>query len=351
MPKISFPKKLITCLLAGLIIGASAFRISITYFRNLGTMSGFSIIPLLTAIFAIVYALIWQFRKTNDQATLAFWQGLIRYGIAFDLAEFGWAKIFHLQLVMPMSKLDLPYNSFSPSDIFWNFFSFSYPLGTIIASLQITGSLLLLFHRTRLVGVFILLPVLANILLMDIFYQIGFSVVVHTSIMMAGLFYLIAMEFTRLKEFFFLATNRLPQLHFPKFVKLMIRLSIIYIPLLLIAMQTKVDRYPELTGKYQVKQLTINQQLQPQSTCSDSSLSVVYFDIKNGCVFQYNTPANRWNGTFSKDSNHLRIKWYSPTGKPAFNGALYTVNGSGYLMLTGMLGKDSLEAVLQKVNN
>jgi hypothetical protein len=28
--------------------------------------------------------------------------------VAFDLAEFGWAKICHLQLVMPASKLDLP---------------------------------------------------------------------------------------------------------------------------------------------------------------------------------------------------------------------------------------------------
>src|SRR5665213_3931782 len=105
-----------------------------------------------------------------------------------------------------------------------------------MAALQIAGAMLLIFHRTRLVGVFILLPVLANILLMDIFYQIGYSVVVHTSIMMAGILYFLVMEFNRLKQFFFTATNRLPGLHFSKYVKWAIRLSIIYIPLLLIAM-------------------------------------------------------------------------------------------------------------------
>ena len=220
MRRISFAKKLITCVLAGLIIGASALRISITYFRTWGTIRGFSIIPFLTVIAAIVYALIWQARKTNNPSTLAFWQGLIRYGVAFDLAEFGWAKICHMQLVMPMSKLDLPYNSFSPSDLFWNFFSYSYPLGCIIAALQIAGALLLLFHRTRLLGAFILLPVLTNILLMDIFYQIGNSVVVHASIMMAGILYFLVIEFNRLKEFFFAATNRLPELHFSRYVKL-----------------------------------------------------------------------------------------------------------------------------------
>ena len=351
MHKISFLKKLITCILAGLVIGASAFRISITYFRTWADIGSFSIIPFLTTIAAIVYVLIWQVRKTNNPSTLAFWQGLIRYGVAFDLAEFGWAKIFHLQLVMPMSKLDLPYNSFSPSDLFWNFFSYSYLLGCIIAALQIAGAMLLLFHRTRLVGVFILLPVLANILLMDIFYHIGYSVVVHTSIMMAGILYFLVIEFKRLKEFFCAVTNRLPELHFSRYVKWIIRLSIIYIPLLLIAMHGKADNYPGLTGKYEVKQLSINQQLLHNSTCADSILTVVYFDIKNGCVFQFNTPTKRWNGTFSKDSNHLKINWLSPADKPVFNGTMSVVSDSGELILTGMLGKDSMDVILQKVNN
>jgi hypothetical protein len=351
MHRISFAKKLTTCILAGLIIGASAFRISITYFKMWGTVSGFSIIPLLTVATAVVYALIWQARKTNDPSTLAFWQGLIRYGVAFDLAEFGWAKICHLQLVMPMSKLDLPYNSFSPPDLFWNFFSYSYLLGCIIAALQIAGAMLLLFHRTRLAGVFILLPVLANILLMDIFYQIGYSVVAHASIMMAGILYFLVMELSRLREFFFAATNRLPQLHYSKYVKLTIRLSIIYVPLLLIAMHGKVDKYPGLTGKYKVEKLSINQQLLHQDACADSILTEVYFDVKNGCVFQFNTPAKRWNGTFSKDNNHLKIKWLSPADKPAFNGTMSTANNKGKLELTGMLGKDSLDMMLQKANH
>ena len=342
MQKISFIKKLITCLLAGLIIGASALRIGVTYFRTWANPASFSIIPLLTTVVAVVYAFIWQARKTNNPSTLAFWQGLIRYGVAFDLAEFGWAKIFHLQLVMPLSKLDLPYNSFSPSDLFWTFFSHSYLFGCIIAGMQITGSMLLLFYRTRFLGVFILLPVLANILLMDIFYQIGNSVVVHASIMMAGIVYFLVIEFDRLKAFFFTATNQFPSLLFSKAVKWVIRLSIIYIPLLLIALHGPVDKNPALTGKYQVKQF--------KGIGADSTLTVVYFDIKNTCVFQFGTPANRWNGHFEEDGNHLQIRWSSPTEKPDFNGTMSAANDAGKLILTGMLGKDSMEVILQKLN-
>ena len=350
MHRISFIKKFSTCILAGLIIGASAFRMGVTYFRTWVTIGSLSIIPILTIVVAVVYALIWQVRKTNNPATLAFWQGLIRYGVAFDLAEFGWAKIFHRQFVIPLSKFDLPYKSFSSSDLFWTFFSHSYLFGCIIAALQIGGAMLLLFHRTRLVGVFILLPILANILLMDIFYQIGSSVVVHTSIMMAGILYFLVIEFKRLKEFFFSATNQLPELPFSRYVKWAIRLSIIYVPMLLIAIHRNVDNYPDLTGKYEVKQLSINKEMQHTNTSSDSILTVVYFDIKNGCVFQFNTPTKRWNGTFTKDSNHLKIKWFSPADKPAFNGTMSTTNDSRGLMLKGMLGKDSMDVILQKVN-
>ena len=196
-----------------------------------------------------------------------------------------------------------------------------------------------------------LLPVLANILLMDIFYQIGFGVVVHASIMMAGISYFLVIEFNRLKEFFFAATNQLPELHFSRYVKWIIRLSIIYIPLLLIAIHGKVDKYPYLTAKYEVKQFTVNHELPNRNNYADSTLTVIYFDIKNVCVFQFDTPAKRWNGTFSKDSNHLKIKWFSPANKPVFDGTMSTVNGSGKLLLTGILGKDSIEVILKKVNN
>jgi hypothetical protein len=237
MQKIPFLKKFITCALAGLVIGAACLRVGVTFFREWLPIRTVTIIPFLLLPVAIIYPVIWQLRKTNKPETLAFWQGLIRYGVAFDLATFGWEKIFHLQLVMQQNKLNIPLRSLSSQDLFWSFFSYSYPLSCIIAAFQIVGATLLLFHRTRLAGVFILLPVLANILLMDIFYGIGRSVVVHASIMLSGILYFLIIEFNRLKEFFFAAKNQLPSLQLPKYIKIAIRLSIIYIPLLLIALR------------------------------------------------------------------------------------------------------------------
>jgi len=351
MQKISFFKKFITCTLAGLVIGASMLRIGFTFFRVWFPVRFIAIVPFLMLAVAIIYAVIWQIRKTNNQATLAFWQGLLRYGLAFDLATFGWEKLFHLQLVVPLSKLDTPLSSFSAQDLFWTFFSHSYPLGCIIAGCQITGAMLLLFHRTRLAGVFILLPVLANILLMDIFYQVGTSVVIHASIMMLGALYFLFIEFNRLKDFFFVAKDQLPMLNLSKYFKIAIRLSIIYIPLLLIAMHGKPDKDPQLRGKYEVKQVMVNQQVISSSGCADSILTLVYFDIKNACVFEFNTQQRRWDGSYRKENNNLEIKWHDPAGKPLFTGVMSPVNTNGNLTLTGTLGNDSMKIVLQKINN
>ena len=116
-------------------------------------------------------------------------------------------------------------------------------------------------------------------------------------------------------------------------------------------MNGKVDKYPALTGKYEVKELIINRQPQHPNTCADSVLTVVYFDIKNGCVFQFNSPQKRWNGNFSKDGEHLTINWSSSRDKPVFNGTISQTDGSGQLMLNGMLGKDSVNISLEKLRN
>ncbi|HEY8895896.1 MAG TPA: hypothetical protein VIM79_13815, partial [Niastella sp.] len=236
-------------------------------------------------------------------------------------------------------------------EVFWTFFSHSYPLSCFIAGCQIAGAMLLLFHRTRLVGVFILLPVLTNILLMDIFYQIGNSVVVHASIMLAGTLYFLFIEFNRLKEFFFVAKDQLPTVQLSSYLKIAIRLSIIYIPILLIAMHGPLNKDPQLMGKYEVKQLTINQQVLNNVPCADSTLTRVYFDSRNGFVFEFNTPQKRWNGTYTRKNDTLEVKWRTPAEKPVFTGVMSPVNAAGNLILTGMLGNDSIKMALHKISD
>jgi hypothetical protein len=133
----------------------------------------------------------------------------------------------------------------------------------------------------------------------------------------------------------------------PALVKLAIRLSIIYIPLLLIAMHGKPDKHPELTGKYEVTQIQVGHQVLHKSSCADSLLTVVYLDSRNACIFEFNALQRRWNGIYSLENDLLKITWHSPPGKSDFSGTIAHAD-SGRLTLRGTLGGDTIRMLLQK---
>ncbi len=86
--------QIIVCLLAGLTSGASFNRLAA---RLLGPwMPEVLITPLtlLIMLSPIVYAAIWHLKRNEGESMviLDFWQGVIRFAIAFDLAMFGWFK-------------------------------------------------------------------------------------------------------------------------------------------------------------------------------------------------------------------------------------------------------------------
>lgn len=54
---------------------------------------------------------------------------------------------------------------------------------------------------------------------------------------------------------------------------------------------------------------------------------------------------------FFKGQQSPQNKLVFAVDKPVFNGTMSIPNDSGKLMLTGMLGKDSMEIILQKLNN
>ena len=176
MEKKSFIQNTFVCILASIVIGGSLVRLANRFFTyGVGpvVMAGTLLLALLSFI---IFSIIW-YRKDkkgtiNSQKTLAWVQGLLAYGLALELCLVGWEKIFHLQFIVPIGKLDYPFSSLSLTDHLWAFFGQSYPFILVIGFIQIFGGVLLLFRKTRLLGVFLLIPVLLNIILLDIFYEI-----------------------------------------------------------------------------------------------------------------------------------------------------------------------------------
>jgi hypothetical protein len=85
---------------------------------------------------------------------------------------YGFAKVNGSQFTVVESELSRPMGEVDGFWLTWFYFGYSPIYGNLIALVQIVGGALLVFPRTSVLAVAILLPVAANIVLVDIFYGI-----------------------------------------------------------------------------------------------------------------------------------------------------------------------------------
>lgn len=352
-----FMRKLLCCIIAGLVASSALLRIGRRFLAAWLPLPVITGIALLCLIVALAYPFYWRGKEKKQPAgsatIIAFWQGVIRYFVAIDLSMFGWQKIFHLQGNTPLGILDMPFSSLSGAQLTWAYYGHSYLFFCVVGALQITGSYLLLFKQTRLFGAVLLFPLLLNIILTDFFYGLEPGELLHAIILMLGVLYLLLSEYKRLIQFFFLAKSALPTVQFKSpTTKNAIRLSVVAVPLILIALYGQPDKNPTLTGKYLVKSLSVNRQAIALNDCRDSVLTIVYLDLDNTVAFEYNSQNKRLLGIYdyNTNSNTFNITWhYPPAVKDIFYGKFYPTDSKNDIGLAGIMGRDTLQAVLEKM--
>lgn len=126
----------------------------------------------------------------------------VRYGAALVLLVYGFAKINGSQFTILDSELDKPMGHVSGFWLTWYYFGFSKFYGNFIALAQISGALLLTFRRTTLLGACLLAPVLANIVLIDVFYGVDPGATLVAVILLGVMLGLIYGQFRDLMELF-----------------------------------------------------------------------------------------------------------------------------------------------------
>ena len=85
---------------------------------------------------------------------------------------YGFAKINGAQFTVLESELAKPLGQVNGFWLTWHYFGYSAVYGTLLALIQIFAGILLVIPRVALVGALILLPVVANIVLIDVFYGV-----------------------------------------------------------------------------------------------------------------------------------------------------------------------------------
>jgi hypothetical protein len=93
----------------------------------------------------------------------------LRYISAFLLMGYGASKLAHLQFHLNHALATRQVSSLTGYELTWFYYGYSRAYSIILGLTQIGGAALLLFRKTALFGALAMLPVIVNILLIDIF--------------------------------------------------------------------------------------------------------------------------------------------------------------------------------------
>ncbi|MFT3935236.1 MAG: hypothetical protein QM726_16540 [Chitinophagaceae bacterium] len=233
----SFAKKFITSLVAALLI-----NVFLLLLGNSGTISWFpppvvfSLVGICLLL-GLIFPFIWQYRqarnKIDSQKIYGVLHTAIRYCIAFNLASFGWKKLFGLQFVVPPVIAEKPMNQQSGEWLTWFYFGYSPAFALIVAFLQIIGSYFLLFRKTMLLAAIVLFAFMINLTLINICYHMNAGALTQSVLITIGLAYIILNDYRQLRDFFFNSITNIKSMTVSNgFAKNMFRLSAIVLSLL-----------------------------------------------------------------------------------------------------------------------
>ena len=96
----------------------------------------------------------------------------LRYLSAFLLFTFGSSKLLGIQFTLPPEVALRPVGSLTGYELAWFYHSYSHVYAVLLGLIQLAGGALLLFRKSALLGAALMLPVIMNILMINVFFHI-----------------------------------------------------------------------------------------------------------------------------------------------------------------------------------
>jgi hypothetical protein len=136
----------------------------------------------------------------------------IRWIAAVLCITYGAAKITGSQFTILDSELARPLGQVSGFWLTWYYFGYSTVYKTLIALAEIGGGLLLAVPRTALLGALVLLPVMGNIVVIDICFGVDLGATVTALVICACVVPVVVPHVGRLRDALLLPAGRTPHL-------------------------------------------------------------------------------------------------------------------------------------------
>jgi hypothetical protein len=273
---------------------------------------------------------------------------VLRFVVAFFIILYGFAKLNGAQFTILSSELDKPMGQVSGFWLTWYYFGYSPIYGNFVGIVQIMGGVLLMFRKTTLLGTCLLLPVVTNIILIDIFYAVALDALLVALIIESALVGILAIHRRVLLEVFWSKQNSLfPDRSATKsrmFVKYTIRILMIAIPAVYTYWVANYNnRLPtQLDGAWDIVSIS------PQNEATGNAPVIIFFERNRAfmCVFKSKNGSYKQHH-FEVDENKRTItiwdEWLRK-GNQIFAGT-YELSGDD-LRLRGNFVNNTQETIL-----
>lgn len=111
----------------------------------------------------------------------------LRFLSALLLFEYGSIKLVGTQFHLPPGTALRPVGSLSGYQLAWFYYGYSHTYEVIVGLTEMTGATLLLFRKSALIGAALILPVMTNILMINIFFVIGLGALCISSFIFSSM--------------------------------------------------------------------------------------------------------------------------------------------------------------------
>ena len=141
-------------------------------------------------------------RKRRNYDELLYWITVyMRYYVGIYMLIYGFGKIFKSQFPSPnLIRLEQPYGESSPMGLLWTFMGYSKGYNMFAGIGQALGGFLLFFRRTTVLGAFVVMAVMANVVALNFFYDV--PVKLFSSHLVLLCFFILIPYFQPLIDFF-----------------------------------------------------------------------------------------------------------------------------------------------------
>jgi hypothetical protein len=133
----------------------------------------------------------------SKEEKIEIFENAISWVVVFAMFVYGAAKVIQFD---GGAEVDKYVSEMTGMELMWAFYGYSKPFAIILGLLEITGGILILIRRTRVLGCLLTSTILINIILQDVFYQVNIGALIAAIIYQILIFIILWMNRIKLVE-------------------------------------------------------------------------------------------------------------------------------------------------------